>query len=357
MLVEVTEIGFRIFEIGFLLHTGRTTQGIPRTSHVFTQGTAGALREAGRQRGAHTLKASTAISSELRNAIFVPHRRPQRHFRVRCSQHMQIGQRQAAARRAQHREPSHTVGRMRQRARQRQQILYHGTLAQRFNVDGAKAQPGCFQRRHNLAQMAAGAHQDRHFRRRIGLARIADDLRNAPCFRRTIITQQGMDVDRLSGQSLARRYRSSVWNRTQSNVFRGRHDTRECRIDPVDDAGLGTEICRQRHRMQIDTGNAFLARAQEQADFRFAKTVYGLHRITDGKHRAPVIRRPAERQLGDEVRLADGGVLEFVNQQMADTVIERKSQVRRLVLGAQRMQGALCHFREIHLTARLEHHF
>ncbi len=109
--------------------------------------------------------------------------------------------------------------------------------------------------------------------------------------------------------------------------------------------------------MKFNTGNAFSTRAQEQTDFGFTESVDRLHRITNSKYRASVVRQPAGRQPRHQFELTDRRVLEFVDQQVMNAVIQRQRQVSRGFFRAQRQQRALRNLGEIHLAMRLKHQF
>jgi hypothetical protein len=97
-----------------------------------------------------------------------------------------------------------------------------------------------------------------------------------------------------------------------------------------------------------------LADAQEEPDVGLAETVDRLHRIADHEQRPAVIRHPAAGQLFEQPDLARAGVLEFVDQQVADAVIERLRQIGRRLVIAQRQSGAGGDFDEIDLAGFLE---
>src|SRR5258705_6641212 len=117
---------------------------------------------------------------------------------------------------------------------------------------------------------------------------------------------------------------------------------------------MRAKIGGERNRLQRDAGDACGTRAQEQPDLRFAETVNRLHRIAHRKYAAAVAWLPARGQLLDELVLADRGVLEFVDQQMANTVIERKRQISRALAGFECAQCSLRDLGEIDLPARPE---
>ena len=242
MLIKITEKNFRIFEVGFIVDTGRTAQREPRARHLLTQRRAPALPQAGRQRRTHPRRARTAIFRQKRDALVVMQRIPQRHFNIAPGQHMQIGQCQSAPRRAQHREPRQPVARMCQRTGQHQQILHDRTLAQRLDVDGAEAQVRRLQRRHNLPQMTAGAGEYRHLRRRISGARSENNVRDLLRFGRTVVIEKRMHMDCRSGQRGACRHGGGVRHCAGDHVFRRRQDARKSGIDPFDNARLRPEV-------------------------------------------------------------------------------------------------------------------
>ena len=80
-----------------------------------------------------------------------------------------------------------------------------------------------------------------------------------------------------------------------------------------------------------------------------------MHRVTNREQGAAVAGFPAFGEPRDELRLADRGVLEFIDQQMTDAIVERQRKVGGRALLAQCAQGTLRHLGEIHLAARLEH--
>ncbi len=76
---------------------------------------------------------------------------------------------------------------------------------------------------------------------------------------------------------------------------------------------------------------------QEQAHVRLAKAVDGLHGIADQEQRAPVVRRPALGELLQQREVTVRGVLELVDQDVADAVIERQREIGGRFVGAERL--------------------
>ena len=76
-------------------------------------------------------------------------------------------------------------------------------------------------------------------------------------------------------------------------------------------------------------------RAQIQTDLGLAEAVDGLHRVADHEQRAPVARLPAGSELGQQFMLAHRGILEFIDQQVANAVIEMQGQIGGRLGGAK----------------------
>ncbi len=206
VLIEITEKNLRIFQIGFIFNTGRSTQCEPRTCDLFAQRRAPSLRQGRCQRGTNACRTLAAIGRQQGDALIIMQRIPQRQPVLPPSQRMQVGQHQPAPRRAQHREPCQSVACMRQRAGQRQQILHNRALAQRLDVDGTKAQAGRFQRGNDFTQMTAGTGQYGHLDRRISGARSQNDAGNLLRFGQTIVIEKRMHVHGGAGQCSACRH-------------------------------------------------------------------------------------------------------------------------------------------------------
>ena len=103
-----------------------------------------------------------------------------------------------------------------------------------------------------------------------------------------------------------------------------------------------------------DVADAALADAQEESDVGLAEAVDRLHRVADDEQRPAVVRHPAARQFFDQADLARAGVLEFIDQQVADAVVERLGQIGRRFVVAERQAGAGGDFDEIDLAGFLK---
>ena len=209
-------------------------------------------------------RARPSAESAATRAVVV-HQLPHRALRVAAGERVEVGERQPAPRRAQQREPGEPVGRMRERARQRQQVLHHRAVAELLDLDRAEAQAGVLQLRHDLAQVAAVAHQDGDDRFRVLAPRLRDDLGHSRRLPRAVAVEERMHADRRAGQHRARRDRRRVRHRAGGDVLALRHDPGEGRVHPLDDAGLRAEIGRQADRLRARRPAMPAARARRNS--------------------------------------------------------------------------------------------
>ena len=101
---------------------------------------------------------------------------------------------------------------------------------------------------------------------------------------------------------------------------------------------------------EADVADTTLADAQEQADIGLAEAVDRLHRIANHEQRPAIVRHPAAGQFFNEADLARAGVLELVDQQVADAPVEAQAEFGRIGLVAQGGDGARREFAEIDLA-------
>ena len=85
---------------------------------------------------AHMVQAPLTIFAQSCQSHFILHQRPHGGHMIVAGQGEHIGQRQAAPRCTQNRQPIHPVSAMVQCARQSDQILHHLPFRQRFQIDG-----------------------------------------------------------------------------------------------------------------------------------------------------------------------------------------------------------------------------
>jgi hypothetical protein len=98
---------------------------------------------------------------------------------------------------------------------------------------------------------------------------------------------------------------------------------------------------------------------QEEADVGLAEAIDRLHRVAHGEQRAAVagafVTAPAGGKAFQQFNLGRAGVLEFVDQQVADAVVEAQAELAGVHLVAQRGDGARREFAEIDFAAFAEH--
>src|SRR5438445_13379504 len=89
---------------------------------------------------------------------------------------------------------------------------------------------------------------------------------------------------------------------------------------------------------------------QEERDLGLAEAVDRLHRVADDEERAPVALVPSGGEPLEQLPLRDRGVLELVDQDVADAVVEREEQVARRLGRAEGAHGALRELGEVGLA-------
>ena len=243
---------------------------------------------------------------------------------------------------------------MHQGAGQGQYILHRLAIPQAFDLDGAKAQPRGLQLRHDRSQVSAAAHQDRHLTLGKFAARVRHQAHDFVRFARSVVLGQGMQLHRRTGRRRLCRVRRGIRHGAHRHVFPRWQYTGERAIDPIDDAALGTEIHPQRKRREPHAADAFAPRTQIQADLRFAEAVDGLHGIAHGEQRASVPCAPTGGEAFEQSVLTQGRVLELIHQEMAQTIVQRQRQIRRLLRLPQGEQRCLGDLGEIHLAVLLK---
>src|SRR5262249_43157935 len=147
------------------------------------------------------------------------------------------------------------------------------------------------------------------------------------------------------------RSRGGVRHGARSWVCFGREDVREGGVVPVDEAGLGAEVGGETQALEGDTPETRLSPrfrgddgglwgddvegalpcAQEERDVRFAEAVDRLHRVADEEEGATVVFLPAGGEALEQLPLRVRGVLELVDQDVADPGVEREQEVGRAV--------------------------
>ena len=150
------------------------------------------------------------------------------------------------------------------------------------------------------------------------------------------------------------RHRGVQANRAAHRVGRVGKDLRKAGVDPVDHRRVRAVVEREAASRRPQRAHAVRLHAQEQAHIGLAEPVNGLHRVADQKQGAAVAVLPAGGQPLEQAHLGRAGVLEFVDQQVADAVVQLQLQIAGRVVIAQGQQGVLRHLREVDLAALVD---
>src|SRR5207237_3999750 len=127
-----------------------------------------------------------------------------------------------------------------------------------------------------------------------------------------------------------------IANVAGSGICLAREDGGKRGVVPIDQARLRAEVRSEREALELDGAEAFLPRLKEERDLRLAEPVDRLHRVADEEERAAVALLPAGGEAAQELVLRPGGVLVFVDQDVADAGVEREQQVGRVLRRAER---------------------
>ena len=243
---------------------------------------------------------------------------------------------------------------MRQRTREREQVLDDRSFCERFYLHGAKREAGGLELRHDLGEVAPSAHEDGYRGDGILALRLAHQLDDPGSLPGIVLVKERMHRHRLALQRRMHGHRCGIGHGPDDRVLPRRHHSRKGRVDPLDDARLRTEVRAQLERLQCNRADSRAPGLQEKPHLGLAEPVDRLHRVADRKQGTPVLRFPSLGEPRHQFVLADGSVLELVDQQVADAIVKREGQVGGLAFRTQRTQRALGDLRKIHLATRLE---
>ena len=270
--LKVVEEDPRILEVGLVRNAGRAAEGKPGSFDSIAQARAQPVVHALLQDRPSAFEASAALCRQGSHAGSVAHEVAEVRLAALCERR-QVRERQPAPRRAQHRQPRTAVGRVRQRPREREQVLHHGPLREAFDLDGPEGQPGCFELRHDLGEVAARAHEDRDGGVCIVRVRLAHDVGDPTCLAFAVRVEKRVYADRRALEPGMHRHRRRIRHRARRGIVPARHRVRERCVHPLDDAGLRAEIGAQADRLECHRGDPFTPRFQEEAHVRLAKAV------------------------------------------------------------------------------------
>ena len=252
------------------------------------------------------------------------------------------------------------VSPMGQGMKQGEQILDMLPAIQSFNFDGLKCQ-----RRRTASnfsnqgiKMRPRPDQNGNAFSRVITSGLLNKIKDTACLgligEFTLGCDQRVNTDPAIGTRGTGGGRFGIPDRPHRRTILHREDAGEGGINPIDHGRKGAVVTEEPEMLKRNAANPQLANAQEQTDISLAKTVDRLHRIANHKQRPAVIRRPATDQLFDQINLTRAGVLKFIDQQMADPVIQCLCQIRRCFVITQRQTGPPGNFNEIDLSRLLK---
>ncbi len=246
---------------------------------------------------------------------------------------------------------------MRQGPHQLHQVCHHRPQRQRHQVHRAAAYAFLRQAAGQVAQMAACPHQhgDGMFGPLVVDQRLAYQVhRNVFSLRfrggRALARPGRVKAHSGFRQRFMESGGRAVGDGSRRRIAAPGQQLRKRLVDPFDDARLRAEVVGKVEEIRLQFAYADVGDFQEQAHFRLAETVDGLHRVAHQEQTAAVALLPARGQRAQQVQLGLAGVLEFVDEQMADRGVQLQQQFARIVGAAQRGRGALRDFDEIHLA-------
>ena len=144
------------------------------------------------------------------------------------------------------------------------------------------------------------------------------------------------------------------------DVIRRRERGCKAGVDPVHHPWVRAKITVQLQVLQPHPVEPFQPRLQEQPDVGTAKAIDGLHTVTDdhdcaGSRRiGRIVLAPAAGECVYQLVLVDGGILEFVHQDVLDLVIQAQGQFRGRIVIPQCLQGGQRDLAVIHRSLPLE---
>ena len=255
------------------------------------------------------------------------------------------------------------VAAMMQGARQRDQVLHRLAFGQRLDFDRAvaPARRMAADRRRQRDEVAARAHQHGDLSCRIGAPLGLDHGHHAFGFELlAVLALAGLGNQRMHrnagiGQVFARGDEGPVADLAAQRFVMRREERRKAGVDPVHHRRTGAVVARQTQRRQRQAADALCLGAQEQPHLSLAEAVDRLHRIADAEQRAAVAWLPAGGEALQQLDLGRAGVLELVDQQVADAPVEAQAQFRRVHVVAQGGDGARGELAEIHFAGLAEH--
>src|SRR5882672_808795 len=295
--LKLVEEDLGVLEVGLALDARRTAEREPRALDALAQGTAQPVLPQRRQDLAHAVDAPLAVGREMgdvahpvEDQVFPAGKLAAALFGAPGGEKQQVGEREAAPRRAQDGEPGDAIAEVQERARQRVEVLHDLPLAELLDVEGAEAHARFLERRHDLVEVRAVADQDR-----LAARSLPDDSNDL--FRFLFPVVAAMPGHGHAGEGRLVRRSGKVRHGAQRLVLlRGEH-ARERLVEPLHEAFLRAAVGAELDRLERHRTDARMLCLEEERDFRFAEAVDGLHRVADQEQRAAISLLPTGYQF------------------------------------------------------------
>ncbi len=268
---------------------------------------------------------------------------------VGAGEEVQVGEGEAAPRRAQNGEPRDAIHGMEEGAGEGAEVEEFLALEEALDFDGAEGDAMVAEERDDLGEVGAGADEngDTIF--------LACRLRALDAWEMLLENAEDVAGFLFLGIGDVGRGRSAVGSANEARVdverfFRRRSgegggfgerdgggsggnvggtEGAEHLVDGLGEAGVGAEVDGELHGMAADAaavgvegGDAAIADLGEELDVGLAKHIDGLHGVADQEDGAIFAGvggvGPGGEECGDELVLAARGVLEFVDEEVTD---------------------------------------
>ena len=135
-----------------------------------------------------------------------------------------------------------------------------------------------------------------------------------------------------------------------SHIIFRRENGFKAGINPANQRVGGAKITAELKRRQAHRPNALVFRPEKEPHFCLPEAIDGLHGIAHDKQGLAFLRQPALYQFCQQLKLMDGGILEFIHQHVMNGMIKIQCQIRRGLLLTQREQCLMGDVGKIYLA-------
>ncbi len=305
----------------------------PRPRRVNASSSTGRQRASAERACSESLRSPSMQKFAHRRAVISPTEFPQ------------IRQAETAPRCPQNCQPRSTVSEICQGRSQCFQIANQRTIRKPIGFHCAKIDSRRMERLYQLRQVSSRAHQYGN-RGRLLAGRRRDREFALNAFRQmlrltgTIRVGETPDLHRRTVKTRTRRLRLCILNRIGQVAVLTKNQ-RENAVEPLDQILLRTKVLTEPVETMLMPANTFGARLLIDRNVGLTKCVDRLHWIADIKSGTLFIRLPCTKQTGQEFDLDTVCVLEFVDENMADSIPQLQAQLGWVALVPDSIERAL----------------